>query len=141
MCAGFGAVGDAQFVLRGRDAERADHHGGERVGEFAFEHRAFARDHAVVLAALRECKKRRKDVRQMHLPRVAEISAREIEILRHHAEREIFVAQNAPHLPQHFLHAHIRAGVARAVVAGEEQLQLRRRAARLARRRASTRTC
>ena len=49
----FGAVRHAQFVLRRRDAQRADHHRGERVGEFALEHRTFAGHHAIVLAALR----------------------------------------------------------------------------------------
>ncbi len=129
---GLGAERNAQFILRGCDAERADHHRGERIGELALEHRAFARHHAVVLAHL-GMQKRRKHVGQMNLLRVAEVAARQIEILRHHAQREILRAQNAAHLPEHFLHAHVGAGVARSVVAGEQQLQLRSRFPWLAR--------
>ena len=116
--AGFGAECDTQLVLGGSNPERADHHGGKRVGELALEHRAFARHHAVVLAHL-GMQERRKYVRQMNLFRVAKVTTRQIEILSHHAQLEILRAQNSPHLPQHFLHAHIGAGIARSVVAGE----------------------
>ena len=68
---------------------------------------------------------RRKDVGEVYLPCVAKISAREIEILRHHAEREIFRAEDSPHLAHHFFHADVGTGVARAVVSGEKQLERR----------------
>src|SRR5580692_608900 len=59
----------------------------------------------------------------MDLAGVAEISASEIEILRHDAEGEIFVAENAAHLANHFFYADVGAGVARAVVSGEEKFE------------------
>ena len=72
--AGFGAIADGKFVFRRGDSQRADHHRGQRVREFALEHRAFAGDHAVVLAHF-AIQKRRKNVRQVDLLRVAEIAA------------------------------------------------------------------
>ena len=45
------------------------------------------------------------------------------EILRHHAEGDVFRAQNMADLAQHFRNAHIGAHIARAVVSGKEQLQ------------------
>ncbi len=120
--AGFAAVAHGQFIFRGGQAQRADHHGSQGVGEFAFEHRAFAGDDAVIGAHF-AVEKRRKHVRQVHLPRAREISARQVEILRHHAEVDVLRAEHVPHLPDHFLHAHVAAGIARAVVAGKEQAQ------------------
>ena len=66
---------------------------------------------------------RRESVGQMNLPRALEVALRAVETLRHHAEIDVICAENVPHLPQHFLHANIGAGVARAVVAGKQQLQ------------------
>ena len=109
--------------MRRGNAERADHHGGEGVGEFALEHGAFAGDDAVILAD-DSMQERREHIRQMNLLRVAEISPGEIEILRHDAEREIFVTEDAADLADHFFDADVGAGVARAVVSGEEELQL-----------------
>src|ERR1700722_2906523 len=59
----------------------------------------------------------------MNLPGVTKIATCQIEILRHHAEREIFVTENSAHLPDHFFHAHVRACVSRAVVPREKQLE------------------
>ena len=84
---------------------------------------------------------RREDVGQMHLPRVAEISAGEIEILGHDAEGDVFGAEDAADLADHFLDANVGAGVARAVVTGEEQLQVCRQVSTACRRRASIRAC
>ena len=120
---GFGAVADGELVLRGGNAQRSDHHGGQGIGEFALEHRAFARHHAVMPGNFVR-QKRRKNIRQMHLPRAFEIAVGELEVLRHHAEGGIFRAQNVTGLAQHFRHSHIRTHVAGAVVAGKQQLQL-----------------
>ena len=49
---GLAAIGQGQLVFRRCQSERADHHGGQGVGKFALEHRAFARDHAVILPDL-----------------------------------------------------------------------------------------
>ena len=118
----FAAVRHAQFVMCRRDAQRAHDHRGERIGEFALEHRTFAGHHAIVFRHF-GMKERRENIREMHLLRVAEISAREFEILRHHRPGHILGAQDALHLPDDFFHANVGAGVARAVVAGEKQLQ------------------
>ena len=91
-------------------------------GELALEHRAFARDHAVLPAHFAK-QEWRINIRQEHLACVAEIAAAPIQILRHHAEREIFFAQHAPHLPQHLLDPNVGTRVARAVIARKEQLQ------------------
>ena len=121
--AGLGAIADRELVLRRRQAQRADHHGRQRVGEFALEHRAFARNHAVVLPHFAE-KERRINVGQMHLLRPLEVTACAVEVLRHHAERDILSAEHMANLTDHLLHAHIGAGIARPVVARKEQLQL-----------------
>jgi hypothetical protein len=42
------SVGHGQFVFRGGQPERTDHHGRQRIRKFAFEHRAFASYHAVI---------------------------------------------------------------------------------------------
>ena len=119
----FRAITDRQFVFRRSDSQRADEHRGERIREFAFEHRPFASDHAVMRPHFAK-QKRRIDVRKKYLARIAKIAAAPIQILGHHAEREIFLAQNAPNLPQHFLDANVRARVARAVVSRKEKFQL-----------------
>src|SRR5260370_22492690 len=67
---------------------------------------------------------RRKNVRQINLARAIEITAAAVEVLRHHAEIDIASSEDMPHLAQHFLYAHIGAGITRAVVSGEEQAQL-----------------
>src|ERR1700736_5672960 len=59
----------------------------------------------------------------MDLLRVAEIATRQIEILRHDAEGDVFRTQDLPHLSQHFLDADIGTRIARPVIAGEQQLE------------------
>src|SRR5580700_7349415 len=66
----------------------------------------------------------RKDIGEMNLPRVAEISTRKIEILRHHAERKVLRAKNPPYLAHHFFHADVGASVARAIVSGKKKFEL-----------------
>src|SRR5205085_11777300 len=68
----------------------------------------------------------------MDLPRAFKIAFAVREILRHHAELDIRRPKNVPDLPQHFLHPHVAAGVARPVVARKEQFQLFARGPRLA---------
>ena len=68
--------------------------------------------------------KRRIHVGEMHLSRAVEIALGTLEILGHHAEVDIFRAENMTDLAQRFLHANVAAGIARAVVAGKEQLEL-----------------
>jgi hypothetical protein len=60
----------------------------------------------------------------MHLPRAFEVAVGELEILRHHAEVGVFSAQNMAGLAQHLRNPDIRSHVARAVIAGKQQLQL-----------------
>ena len=62
----FGAIANRQFILGGGDAERADHHGSQGVREFAFEHRAFGGDHAVIFRHFAR-KERGEEHRQLHL--------------------------------------------------------------------------
>ncbi len=128
---GLCSIRDAELVLDGRDSQGADHHGGERIGELAFEHRAFAGHHAVALAYF-AMQKRREHIGEVNLARVAKIAAREVEILRHHAEPNVFRAEDSSNLPQNFLNAQIGARVAHAVVACAEQTQLLARLPRLA---------
>src|SRR5215467_3344928 len=68
----------------------------------------------------------------MHLSCAFEVSFGTVKALCHHAEVDMLRAQHVPHLPQHFLHAHIASRVARPVVPGKEQLQLFARAPTLA---------
>ena len=42
------AIGHRQFIFRRGQSQRANHHGGQRIREFALEHRAFTGNHAVV---------------------------------------------------------------------------------------------
>src|SRR5260370_1413716 len=65
-----------------------------------------------------------KSVREVNLPRTFKISAGAVEIEGHHAEVCLVRSEDMTYLPQHFLDTHIAAGVARAVIAREEQLQL-----------------
>ena len=116
----FGAKCDAKLVLGCGDTQGPDHHCGQRVGEFTFEHGAFARHHAVIFSHLR-MQKRREDVGEMHLVRITKITACKIEILRHHAKSDVFRAQDAPHLPQDFFHAHIGTRVTRTIVGCKQQ--------------------
>src|SRR5580704_9372346 len=67
--------------------------------------------------------KRRKHIRQMHLPRAVKISLGQLEILRHHAEVGILRPKHMPDLPDHFVYPHIASGISRAVVARKQQLQ------------------
>ena len=46
---------------------------------------------------------RRKNIRQVNLPRVAEISARQFKILSHHGELEPLGAQHLAYLAQNFV--------------------------------------
>src|SRR4029077_13058603 len=107
----------------GSQAERADHHRGQGVCEFAFEHRAFTSDDAMIVAPFAE-QERWKNIGQVDLARAREIAAAAIEVLSHHAEVAVAGAEDVAHLPQHFLDTNVGAGVARAVVSSEEQPQL-----------------
>src|SRR5260370_13661849 len=108
------AVAKRKLVLCRCEAKGANHHRRERVGELAFEHRAFAGDDPVVLPHL-AIEKRRVNVWEIKLLRAFEIALRAAEVLRHHAEIDMIRAENAPDLPQHLLHAHVAAGVACSV--------------------------
>src|SRR5229473_1704727 len=70
------------------------------------------------------CRARWKNIGQMDLARAREIAAAATEVLGHHAEVDNAGAEDVAHLAQHFLHANIGAGIARAVVPGEQQAQL-----------------
>ncbi len=76
----------------------------------------------MILAHLSE-KERRKNVRQVDLARAVKITAAAVEVLRHHAEINVAGAEDVANLAKHFLYAHIGAGIARAVVSGEEQAE------------------
>ena len=115
----FGAITDGQFVFRRREPERANHHGSERVGEFALEHRAFAGHNTVIFASL-AVEERRKDIGEKNLLCTFEIPFGAVEILRHHAEVDVFRAENVTDLTQHFVDAHVRACIARTVVASKK---------------------
>src|SRR5258708_10529940 len=117
------AVSKRNLVFYRSQPQRSNHHRRQRVGKLALEHRAFASDDAMTLPRLAK-EKRRIDVGKMNLARALEVVFGALEALRHHAEINMLRAENMPNLPQHLLHAHIAAGIARAVVAGEEQLQL-----------------
>ena len=122
-CAGFSAICNAELVLRGCDAERADHHRRERIGKFALEHRPFARHHAIVLSHFANAKmegKRPAGELAAHR-RNSRASNRSSESLRSGAR--LSSPKNPAHLPQHFFHAHVRTGVSRSVVSGKKELQ------------------
>src|SRR5712692_10973005 len=118
----FPTVSEGKLVFRRGKPQRSNHHRSESVGKFALEHRAFAGDDTVVLPHFSE-EKWRVNVRETDLPRALEIAIGPVEVLRHHAEIDLIRTQHVPYLPQHFLNAHVAAGIARAVIAGEEQLQ------------------
>ena len=67
--------------------------------------------------------KRRKNVRQKNLLRAFEIALGALEILRHDAEIDVFRAEYVANLTKHFVDAHVGTGVARTVVACEEQFK------------------
>src|SRR5262249_61837692 len=85
-------------------------------------HGAFASYDPMVLASF-AIKERRKNVRKENLTRAFEVALRAVETLRHHAEVHMLCAENVADLADHFVDAHVRAGVARAVVAGKQQLE------------------
>ena len=119
--AGLSAVADCELVLGGREAERAGHHGRERVGELRLEHRAFTRDDAVMPVTLVE-EKLREYRRQADLSHGTEVAGGERGIDREHGKPEVLVGQDRAELADHLLDAHVGAGVASADVAREEQL-------------------
>ena len=57
----------------------------------------------------------------MDLTCAVEIACRTFEILRHDAEVDVIRAEDVADLAEHFLDAHVGAGVARTVVACEEE--------------------
>ena len=116
------SITHGKLVLRGSQPQRPDHHRRQGIGELAFEHRAFARDDAVILPHFTK-QKRRINIGQMNLPRALKIPFAVCEILCHYAEIGILRSQDVPNLPQHFLHAHVTARIPRAVVSCKEQLQ------------------
>src|SRR6266481_1327488 len=127
----FSPVRKRQLILRRGEPQGTDHHGGQRVCKLALKHRSFASDDTVILPDL-TVEEGWKSVRQVNLPRTFKVSAGAVEIEGHHAEVCLVRSQDMTYLPQHFLDAHIAAGVARAVIAREEQLQLFSRSPALA---------
>src|SRR5260370_23099970 len=121
--AGLAYISNRELVLRRSDSERANHHGGEGVGEFALEHRAFAGDHTMIGADFAE-EERRKHIGKMDLARALKITAGEIEILGHDAEIHVFRAKNMPNLAERFLDAQVGPCIAVTVVAREDEPQL-----------------
>ena len=119
----FATVGEGKLVFSGSQTERTNHHGGKGIGKFAFKHRAFASDYSVIGADFVE-EERRKYIGEMNLTRAFEVAFGALEILRHDAEIDVLRAKNMADLPQHFLNAHIATGIARAVIARKEELQL-----------------
>src|SRR5712664_54891 len=115
-------VGKRKLVFSRGQTQRTDHHRRQGVGKLALEHRAFASDDSVVLPHLAK-KKRRVNVGKVNLARAFEVAFGTLEVLRHYAEIDMLGAKNMPNLPQHLLHAHVAAGVARAVVARKQQLE------------------
>ena len=93
----FRAVANRKLVLCRSHTQRTNHHRGQRIRELAFEHRPFARDHAMVPRNFLP-QEGRKNIRQMHLPCVFEVSPREIKLLRHHAQFAAFRTQHVTHL-------------------------------------------
>ena len=67
--------------------------------------------------------KRRVNVGKVNLAGTFEVAFGVGEVLRHDVEIDVLRAKNVANLSQHFLDAHIAAGVARTVVTGKEQLQ------------------
>src|SRR3974390_3130592 len=118
----FRSIPDRKFVFHRSNAQRANHHCGQGIGELALEHGTFAGHHTVMFGNLIR-KKRRKDVRQMYLLRALEISFRELEVLTHYAEINAFSTKNMSNLAQHFVDPDVGSHVARPVVSGKEQLQ------------------
>ena len=116
------SIAHRQFIFRRSQTQRSDHHGGQRVGEFTFEHGAFAGDHTVTFSNF-AVKHRREHIRQVHLLRAFEISLGAPKILGHHAEIHIVRAQHVPYLVQHLVNAHVATGIARAVIPREQQTQ------------------
>src|SRR6266849_8378221 len=115
-------VGKRKLVLGRGQSQRTDHHRCQGVGKLALEHRSFASDDAVILPHLAK-QKRRVNVGKVNLARAFEVAFGALEVLRHYAEIDMLSAKNMPNLPQHLLHAHVAAGVARAVVARKQQLE------------------
>src|SRR5882724_2418471 len=119
----FSPVRERELILCRGESQGTNHHGGQGVCKLAFEHRAFTSNDAMILSHL-VIKERWESIRKVNLPRTFKISAGAVEIEGHHAEVCLVPSQDVTYLPQHFLDTHIAAGIARAVVASEEQLQL-----------------
>ncbi|WP_434427199.1 hypothetical protein [Nannocystis pusilla] len=100
--------------------------------ELRLEHRALAGDDAVVLRALGgdELGEHR---RQLDLVDGAEVAARQLGIDGHDRQLELVVADDVAQLADHLLDADVGAGVARADVAGQQQLERLARLPRLGR--------
>src|SRR6476660_1715672 len=63
----------------------------------------------------------RENVGEKNLAGALEVAFGAVEAVRHHAEIHVFSAEQVADLAQHFVDANIGAGVARAVIAGEEE--------------------
>jgi len=70
----------------------------------------------------------------------SKVAAGEIEILGHDAEIHAFRTKNVANLAEGFLHAQVGAGIAVAVITGEEQLQFFAGCSSACRARASNRS-
>ncbi|MFO0749215.1 MAG: hypothetical protein U1F43_26665 [Myxococcota bacterium] len=120
--AGLAAVADGQLLLGTRQAERADHEGRQRVGELRLEHRAFARHHAVV-DVHGVGQELREDLRDLQLAHAREVAARARLVDGGDGECQMLVTEQVTELTNHLGHAHIGAGVARAGVADQQELE------------------
>src|SRR6202041_2569705 len=105
------------------DSERPDDHDRQRVCELAFEHRAFASNHAIMPGHLAR-QKGRINIGQVHLPPVSKLTSRKVKILRHHGDKKILRAEAAADLAQNFFDADIRSSISRTVVTREKEFQL-----------------
>jgi hypothetical protein len=65
----------------------------------------------------------REDVGQVDLARALEVALGAIEALRHDAEVDILRADDVADLADHLVDAYVGTGVARAIVAGEEEFE------------------
>src|SRR5215471_1802913 len=115
------SIADRKLVLNSCNAQRANHHRGQCIGELALEHRPFTSNHTVMLWHF-VGQEWRKNIWKVHLSGAFEVSLGELEVLTHHAEVDALCAKNVANLADHLLHAHVRPHVARAVISGEEQL-------------------
>src|SRR5713226_2104128 len=120
--AGLPAIAEREFVLSRSDAQRTNRHRRQRIGEFAFEHRAFTGDDAVILPYL-AIEEGRVNVGEMHLARAFEITAGAVEVLCHDAEIDVLGSENIPRLAERLLYANVGTSISRAVVGNKKKFE------------------